>query len=70
MLVEISPFDLSIFLPLYYLEDFLLELKITKKIVRDEIKIENVSYKMIDNYAYINISFRVQNRLYFFAYHY
>lgn len=29
--------------------------KITKKIVRDEIKIENISFKMIDEYAYINI---------------
>ncbi len=29
--------------------------KIEKKIVRDEIKIENVSHKMIDGYAYINV---------------
>lgn len=29
--------------------------KIEKKIIRDEIKIENVSHKMIDGYAYINI---------------
>ena len=29
--------------------------KIEKKIVRDEIKIENVTHKMIDGYAYINV---------------
>lgn len=29
--------------------------KIEKKIVRDEIKIENIEHKMIDKYAYINI---------------
>ena len=29
--------------------------KITKKIIRDEIKIENVTHKMIDGYAYINL---------------
>ena len=29
--------------------------KITKKIIRDEIKIENISHKMIDGYSYINI---------------
>ena len=30
--------------------------KIEKKIIRDEIKIKNVSYKMIDGYSYININ--------------
>lgn len=30
--------------------------KIKKKIIRDEIKIENVTQKMIDGYSYINIS--------------
>ena len=29
--------------------------KITKKITRDEIKIENLTYKLIDGYAYINL---------------